>query len=162
MKKKKMIPSYPEKGYENLSTEENQYFKNRVDNQIDWYDSKSKNSQNKYKLYSYIIIGASVAIPFFTNLAIDTFCIKVFVSILGAATALSQGIINLNDYNTNWVEYRTVCETLKKEKYMYIARAGVYQNKESRFSYFAERIESIISQENLNWANIKKDEKGEQ
>lgn len=42
---------------------------------------------------------------------------------------------------------------------MYLTRSGVYQNEEERFNFFAERIESIISQENLNWASIKKDEK---
>lgn len=149
--------------YEFLSKKKKDYFINRVDNQIDWYDKKSRDAQVKYKIFTYVIIVASAAIPVFTNLAIGEFWVKILVSLLGAGTTLSQGIINLNDYNTNWIEYRTVCETLKKEKYMFITNAGVYGNgdNDELFAYFAERIESIISQENLNWANIKKDEKGE-
>ncbi|NTK29028.1 DUF4231 domain-containing protein [Enterococcus faecium] len=158
-KKNNQENSYPMNGYSKLNEEENEYFKNRVDNQIDWYDKKSEESKKLYKRCTYLILGSSAVIPFFAALTIKPFWTKLFVSFLGIITTISQGIINLNDYNTNWIEYRTVCETLKKEKYMYLTRSGVYQNEEERFNFFAERIESIISQENLNWASIKKDEK---
>ncbi len=138
---------------------EEKYLQERVDDQINWYDQKSIEEQKRYKKYSYLILGASSLIPLVTIFTIENIWYRVIVCLLGIATSVSQGIINLNDYNENWIEYRTVCETLKKEKYMYLSKAGVYSSDESRFQYFVERVESIISQENVNWAGIKKDNK---
>lgn len=142
---------------ENLS--EKQYITERVEEQIKWYDDKSKKAQKYYKRLTYVILVSAAIIPLATNLLVNSIWTKLFISFLGIATTLSQGIINLNDYNQNWIEYRTVCETLKKEKYMYLTQAGVYSDNEESFAFFAERVESIISQENVNWANIKKEKK---
>lgn len=144
---------------ENKKWNEERYLKERVEDQISWYDKKSIDEQKRYKRYSYVILGASSFIPLVTILTTENVCYRIVVCLLGIATSISQGIINLNDYNENWIEYRTVCETLKKEKFMYLSKAGVYSSAESRFEYFVERIESIISQENVNWAGIKKDKK---
>lgn len=144
-----------------LKNGEIKYLTSRVDNQIEWYDKKSQSAQKRYKIFTYIILGASVLIPLSINILPVNTLTKIITSSLGIFSTLAQGVINLNDYNTNWVEYRTICETLKKEKFMFIYAAGVYENKENRFTYFVERIESIVSQENVNWANIKKESKGE-
>lgn len=147
-----------EEGLNSELTSDN-YIEERVNRQIEWYDSKSKEAKKRYKIFTYVILISSAFIPLLTNLAIEQFGIKLIVSFLGVFTTLSQGIINLNDYNENWIEYRTVCETLKKEKYMFLAKSGVYNDTENPYKYFVERIESIISQENVNWANIKKEDK---
>lgn len=144
---------------ENFTKEE--YISQRVDQQIDWYDRKSKKAQKYYKSLTYVILISAAIIPLLANLLSNSIWIKLIISALGILTTLSQGIINLNDYNQNWIEYRTVCETLKKEKYMYLTQAGVYSDNEDSFKFFAERVESIISQENVNWANIKKKERDE-
>ena len=41
---------------------------------------------------------------------------------------------------------------------MYLYKTGVYKDDTNRFEYFVERIESIISQENINWASLIKNE----
>lgn len=143
----------------NLKHNEIKYLTSRVDNQIEWYDKKSQSAQKRYKILTYIILVASALIPLSINLLPVSTLTKIMTSSLGIFSTLAQGVINLNDDNTNWVEYRTICETLKKEKFMFIYAAGVYENKENRFTYFVERIESIVSQENVNWANIKKETK---
>ncbi|QIW57864.1 DUF4231 domain-containing protein [Lactococcus raffinolactis] len=144
-----------------LKNYEINYLQDRVDEQISWYDSKSQSSQKSYKIWTYIILIASALIPISVNLLPINIYTKIITSLLGIFSTIAQGIINLNDDNTNWVEYRKICETLKKEKYMFLYAAGVYEIEENRFAYFVERIESIISQENVNWANIKKRKQGE-
>lgn len=62
------------------------YLQERVDKQIEWYDTKSINAKKCYKLLTYVILITSVFIPFLTNLAVDNFCIKVVVSLLGITT----------------------------------------------------------------------------
>ena len=101
-----------------ISLDEKEYISNRVDKQIEWYDTKSIRAQKMYKIFTFIILVSSAIIPFIANLTISSFYIKVFVSILGVLGTISQGVINVNKYNENWIEYRTICESLKKEKYM--------------------------------------------
>ena len=36
---------------------------------------------------------------------------------------------------------------------MYLARAGIYKTQ-SPFELLVERVENIISKENINWANL--------
>lgn len=139
--------------------DEQTYIKERLDEQIEWYDNKSKDSQNKFKLSKYFVISASAIIPFLVNLNIESIIIRVAVSLLGIVITISESIVSLNKYNENWIEYRTVCETLKHEKYMYLNRSGVYSDEENRFTFFVERVESIISQENVNWASLNKEKK---
>jgi hypothetical protein len=64
----------------------------------------------------------------------------------------------MNKHSENWIEYRSICETLKHEKFMYLYKTGVYRDDTNRFEYFVERVESIISQENINWASLIKNE----
>lgn len=136
------------------------YIKERVDNQINWYDDRSKSYQKKFKILKIIIIISSAIIPVIVNIGSDlNIWIKLIVSSLGATIVILESVINLNKYNENWISYRSICETLKHEKYMFIHSAGVYQENND-FDFFVERIESIISQENLNWASLNKTKEG--
>lgn len=135
------------------------YFKNRLEDQIDWYDKKSIDTQKKYKRLKRTTIIASALIPI-VSLATD-FDTKFIVSFLGALITMVEGINSLNKYGDNWTRYRSICETLKSEKYMFLSRSGVYSEEESDFSYFVERIETIISQENINWASLNNEQKEE-
>ena len=147
----------------NLDPSVEDYIVNRVNDQINWYDKKSMLSQKKYKFFTFISIFCSALTPVAANLLIADYAYRLIVSMLGVIVTLSQAIINMSKYNEQWIEYRTVCETLKQEKYMFIVSAGVYRDYSDyeTFIYFTERIESIISQENVNWANIKKQKKEE-
>lgn len=148
-----------EVNYSNLTSEEQDYILSRLDIQIKWYDDKCKN----YKLkFQFLSISTIVLSSFITLLSASCFKpdTKTFIaSTCAVFITIFQGVLSLNKYNENWVEYRTVCETLKKEKYMFIMRSGVYFDKGERFQFFVERIETIISQENVNWAGLIKENK---
>ena len=63
-----------------------------------------------------------------------------------------EGLLQLNQYHQNWISYRSTCETLKHEKYLYLANAGPYAAATSAHTLLAERIESLVSQEHAKWA----------
>lgn len=142
-----------------IKNQENDYIEDRVNDQINWYDSKSIKTQRKYKIYKGITIITSALIPIlsFTNLPSQG--TQYLIATLGAVIAISEGLISLNKYSENWIRYRSICETLKQEKFMYLNESGVYSEEDSNFSFFVERIETIISQENVNWASLNKDYK---
>lgn len=138
--------------------DEETYIKERVDDQITWYDKKSISHQRKYKWMKKIQIIFSALIPFTAG------CVKFFpvltyvISIFGVIITCIEGIVSLNKYHENWIEYRSICETLQHEKFMYITKSGVYK-EDDLFPFFVERVESIISRENVNWAALNNNEK---
>ena len=133
----------------------------RVDDQIKWYDEKSMQMQKKYKILKGVTIFFSAIIPIISLTNIEYFNTNIVVSILAAIIAISEGMISLSSYGDNWTRYRSICETLKSEKYMFLNQSGVYSEEEDNFSFFVERIETIISQENINWASLNNESKKE-
>lgn len=131
---------------------EEDYFEQRLDDQINWYDTKSIKCQKKYKSLKRIEITFATSIPVIASIFPST----TVISILGGGIALIEGWLTLSKYHENWIEYRSICELLKQEKYMYLTNSGVYINERS-LNYLVERVESIISKENVNWANLHSD-----
>lgn len=138
-----------------------EYIKERLDNQINWYSNKSSTCKRRHMIIEmYIIISAAI-IPVLTLLhyysEVDCFIIKhadIVIAFLGVVTAASAAYSKLNKLQENWLNYREVSETLKHEKYLFLAGAGPYSQCENRFTLLVERCENIISHENLNWTQI--------
>ena len=52
-----------------------------------------------------------------------------------------RGVQQLRQYQQNWTSYRSTCERLKHEKYLYAAQAGPYTAAPRPQSLLAERVE---------------------
>ena len=140
-----------------MKISEEVYFQERLDDQINWYDTKSQKSQKAYKWLKGIEIAVSALIPLFVGFISEYKVWATIVGILGVIITAIEGWLALTKYHENWIEYRGICETLRHEKYMYLTKTGVY-DIELPFKLLVERIESIISKENVNWANLKNKE----
>ncbi len=128
------------------------YLAERIDNQIDWYEKKSKSNQNKYKTLKTIVIITSVSIPFLAGLIkTESDITKIAVGIGGVLIAAIEGVLALNKYQDLWLEYRLAAEMLKQEKIIFSTQSGPYENKKNTFKLFVTRAESIMSSENKNW-----------
>jgi hypothetical protein len=121
----------------------------RLDDQISWYDRKSNYSQQVYKWIKIIEILAAALVPLAAGLHLPA----PFTGSLGVLIAALEGILQLNQYHHNWITYRSTCETLKHEKYLYLANAGPYSAAAVAHALLAERIESLVSQEHAKWAS---------
>jgi hypothetical protein len=75
------------------------------------------------------------------------------VGALGAAIAVIEGLQQLNQYHANWISYRSTCEVLKHEKYLYLGKAGPYIVAADARALLAERVESLVSQEHAKCAS---------
>ncbi|MCP4705738.1 MAG: DUF4231 domain-containing protein, partial [candidate division Zixibacteria bacterium] len=81
----------------------------------------------------------------------DPFPVTLMVGILGASIAIISAAISLNQFQENWTEYRTTCESLKHEKFLYLTKAVPYHEEEP-FRLFVQRVECLISKENSTWS----------
>lgn len=133
---------------------EEEYLKQRLDHQIDWYDRKSIWHQNWYKKLKAAEIVLAASVPILVPLINNYDFIKYIIAMAGASVAVISGIQALNNFQENWIEYRSVCEALRHEKFLYLTKTGVYSAIENPFNIFVERVESIISHENINWSQI--------
>ncbi len=134
--------------------DKDEYLKDRLDDQINWYDKKSIKNQSNYKILRIIEIISAVLIPFLSALSINnssfTFVVSILVSLLGVIITFIASMLSLGKYQENWIEYRTTCESLKKEKYLFLTNTIPY-NTDNAFSILTHRVESLISKENTNW-----------
>lgn len=130
---------------------DDEYIISRVDDQIGWYDKKSQSAQSWFKYLRGAELVAAAAIPLIAGFAVDPFPVTLTLGILGALIALFSAVISLNQFQENWTEYRTTCESLKHEKFLYLTKAEPYHEEKS-FSLFVQRVESLISKENSAWS----------
>jgi hypothetical protein len=119
----------------------------RLEDQLGWYDRKSVAAQQAYKRVklSQLIVGAIV--PVVAALQVPA----AVTASLAAFVVVAEGAQQLYQWQTNWVLYRSTAETLKHEKYLYLAAAGPYST-DDRDRVLAERLEGLVSQEHAKWA----------
>jgi hypothetical protein len=96
-----------------------------------------------------VTIVAAAAVPLAAGLGWN----PVVVGGVGVLIVVAEGIQQLNQYQHNWITYRSTCETLKHEKYLFLAQAGPYASASNASQLLAERIESLISQEHTRWVS---------
>src|SRR5690606_22203920 len=90
-------------------------------------------------------------VPVLVGFADDYAAVGIIVGVLGAIVVVLASLLSLGKYQENWIEYRTACESLKHEKFLFLTAAEPYQG-EDRFSLFVQRVEGLISKENSAWA----------
>ncbi len=128
-----------------------EYFKLRVDDQIDWYDKKSVTSQKLFKRLRLIELVCAAFIPLLAGYATQAKSIQYTIGAMGLIVAIITGIIGLFRFQENWVEYRTTCESLKHEKYLFLTKCKPYDSADA-FQFFVNQVERLISSENSKWS----------
>jgi len=127
----------------------------RLENQIGWYDSKSMSCQRVFKRIKVVQMVAAAVIPFLAALSVK----EVWSSVhwitggLGVVVTVFEGVLQLEQYQKNWIMYRSTCEALKHEKYLYLGKAGPYASATDAHALLAERVESLVSQEHAKWGS---------
>jgi hypothetical protein len=134
---------------------EDEYLKSRVVDQINWYDKKSVINKSWFLSLKISEILVALFIPFLSAY-ISNYDnhLNIVVGILGIIVAAIAGTITLVKFQEKWIEYRTVAESLKLEKFLFLAKAGPYKDSEEPFQFFVERFESLISTSTKKWVNF--------
>jgi hypothetical protein len=124
----------------------------RLDQQIEWYDRKSAHAKRWYYRLkvSQILIAASIPV----TATLDP--PPIVAAILGASIVVLEGIQQLFQFHSNWTTYRSTCEALKHERYLFDARGGPYSGKNPE-ARLAERVEGLVSQEHAAWSTTQRD-----
>jgi len=135
------------------------YLNERYYPEIKWYDKKSIRNQKLYRCFQWAVILLSAITPVLVAIvAIEPEAKKTgwYAVAISALVAIGTTVLKTFKYQENWINYRTTCETLKKEIHFY--KAGIYEYKDAEDpeGLFVERIESLISRENTMWLMAQK------
>jgi len=119
----------------------------RLESQISWYDRRSGQAQRYYKRLKAVEIGCAALVPFISQINATA------TALIGAAVVVLETLQQINQWQHNWITYRSTCEALRHEKYSFLGGSGPYKNLDPTAARQAlvERIESLISTEHSKW-----------
>ncbi len=132
------------------------YFKERLDDQIDWYDRKSQSCQRMFKRLRLCEIVFACSLPFLVGLPEFFGALSApLIALIGVSIAILSGVLALYKFEQNWVEYRTISESLKHQRFLYITGTDPYTYDDA-FNQLVLRVENLISKQNSDWTqNVK-------
>jgi hypothetical protein len=126
----------------------------RLEDQIAWYDKKSQHNQRWFKRLKVGQLVTAAAIPVAAAENADAW----LVGGAGALVLVLEGLQQLQQYQQNWTTYRSTCERLKHEKFLFAAQAGPYATAARPEALLAERVEGLVSQEHAAWTAHREEE----
>jgi hypothetical protein len=118
----------------------------RLEDQLGWYDRKSRDNQRRYKWLKLLELAIAAALPVVAAMGSPVWV----TGGLAAVIVLLEGAQHLYQFQEHWITYRSTAEALKHERYLYLATAGPYGG-EDRHRQLAERLEGLVSQEHAKW-----------
>jgi hypothetical protein len=121
----------------------------RLEDQLAWYDRKSTLNQRWYKQLKLVELAVAAALPVVAGLRAPAWAVGVLASLI----VVLEGVQHLYQLQEHWITYRSTCEALRHERYLYLATAGPYAGAANPHGLLAERIESLVSQEHAKWAS---------
>lgn len=127
------------------------YRKQRYDDQVKWYDKKAIRSHNAYNIFQWSLTILSALTPIFIILTVAENWIKWLAVGIAVCVVISNAALKAFKYQENWINYRTTCETLRKEIHFYTAGVQGYNTADDKEALFVDRVESLISRENTLW-----------
>src|SRR6266511_3469203 len=125
----------------------------RLEDQIGWYDRKSNQSQLRFKVVKGVQMLAAATITVVATIGVNA----AVPAALGAVIVALEGFLQLNQYQQNWITYRSTAEALKHEKFLFLAAAGPYAGAGDGRALLADRIEGLISQEHAKWVSAREE-----
>ena len=124
----------------------------RLEKQIQWYDTKSQHNQRWFKHLKILEIASGGLITLGAGFQWS----YAFIGSLGFIIILLEGIQNVCQLHHHWISYRATCEYLRKEKSLFLAKAGPYRDIDEPEKVLVERIEELISHEHAKWIKEQK------
>lgn len=141
----------------------------RLEDQIDWYDSQSTEARRAYQRLKVTQIGIAALIPFLAGfqgtlaqlLPVQLAVLpNLLIAALGIALVVFEGLQHLNQYQHYWLSYRSTCEALKHEMFLFLADAGPYADLDDTRAHLAERVEELISRDHAKWVAGRRTSRG--
>ncbi len=128
------------------------YLTSRYQKEITYYEEHAIKNKRIYIIFQWIVIALSAVIPVLVVTLEDRY--KLLIAGLGVILAIGTTGLKTFKYQETWINYRTVAETLKKEKYFFDAGLEGYDEAVNPKALFIDRVEALISREHSLWVSV--------
>jgi Protein of unknown function (DUF4231) len=118
----------------------------RLEDAIRWYDSRATENQRLYRWLKLLELAVAATLPVVAGVGSPVWV----TGGLAAVVVVMEGAQHLFQFQELWITYRSTAESLKHERYLYLAEAGPYRGDDRR-SQLASRTEALLSQEHAKW-----------
>ena len=135
------------------------YLKNRYWDQINYYEVKAGHNQRIYRCLQWALIILAALTPALIEFNLNDLIGKGFghiATLTSVIVVILTAALKTFKYQENWINYRTTCEALKKEIYLYDAGLSDYQQSDDREAQFIDRVEALLARENTIWLTVQK------
>ncbi len=129
------------------------YINERVENQLNYFDFKSTLNKNYYQLFKIMQLAAAALLPFFSIFLVEYLWMKYIVAFLGTMVTILEGVLATGKYHEKWVTYRSTAELIRQEKFMYLMKAGNYDQPNAN-AQFVTKIELLLGKETAGWQQM--------
>lgn len=126
------------------------YIQTRIDEEIHWFARESKFNKYTYYTFKLILTASAAIIPALTSY-LDTDGMKVLIGLFSIITAFLANINSLFNFKDKWLIYRSAAETLRSEKYSYLANSGRYKGILDKNTLLVDTIEGFLNKVNAQW-----------
>ena len=126
-----------------------EYYETRFQNQLSWYESKALYYKRIDLFLNIIIYISAVLVP--VSIAVLPSSYRFIQIGLSVELLICLFISKVYKPESNWLNYRSTAELLKREAILFQSAVGDYGNSERAYETFIEHVESIISRENTLW-----------
>lgn len=127
------------------------YMKERVDDQLNYFDSNAIRNQRAYRRLKLTAISCNVLTTMTIALAFTVpedykVAMGILALILSTVVLATYQFEEFQNYGAKWEKFRLVAEQLKSEKYMFLNKAGHYSDfdENKKRQHFVETVEGII------------------
>jgi hypothetical protein len=79
----------------------------------------------------------------------------LIIASLASMIVVLETIQHVFQLYQTWIAYRVAGEALRREKHLYLAGGGRYQNESNPDRLLAERIEELVAQEHNQWQALR-------
>lgn len=135
-----------------LRMNQEQYLKDRVDHQQQWYNKKSGTNKSYHLWLRGLIIVLSSFIPLAAGfMEADDYTMRLVLALLGTAIAIVTGVSVMMKFQEKWITYRNTSEALLREKYLFLTTSGPYHLLNEPFALFVSRVEDLLKEEQVVW-----------
>jgi hypothetical protein len=136
--------------------------KDVLDRQIRYYDREARKYSLAYHSTKVATIVLAALIPFVAGrpeivlpLAGSRVDTPLVTALLGVLIVIVEGLQQLFGLHENWIRYRSTCESLRTERFLYGAHANPYASGgASADQRLAEQVGALIRQEYARWATV--------
>lgn len=125
-----------------------QYIENRLICQMDWYNRKSLDFQQRYQRLSIAAIVLSALIPVMA-IGAENIVVRVLLALMGSAIAAISAVLALCKYRELSTDYRTSCEILQSYLHRYFTKTCEFTGRsdEEAFNLLVSICEDYLMQE---------------